>query len=455
MSSQAHPTRSLAGRLGDPLSWTGPEKCLLVSGIYLTFTLWYFAAWSFAFRRPDVAPYIDREFLPTALLVQAVTIVAWTLTIAASLYARRKGYEARGLVAVTMVLALYELVYGSYFFGFHTSLFGGLTIVASGAVGWVLFERRAMNLAAVMLGIVLFCLGVLEQTHRIPYAPLFKEAPFRDGVLANSWILTMGGVTVVMMIFILGIVFLVIDRWHDREEKLAATSQQLTRANDVISRYVASQLAEQIRAGNFEDLERHERRRLTLFFSDIEDFADTADHMEPEDLADALNTYLSEMAQIGQRHGGTIDKFAGDAVMIFFGAPEPMADREQALHAVEMAIEMQARMAMLREQWLADGFERPFHIRVGINTGRASIGNFGSPERADYTAIGRQVNLAARLQAQCVPDRILLSHATWVLVRDVIDCEPKGEITVKGIRDPVTVYEVIGRREVPARSGEA
>lgn len=446
MSEASRRTPALGGLLGDPLSWTVPEKSLFVAAIYLTFTLWYFVAWSFALRYPDALPYIDQTFLRTALRVQIVTILAWVTTILCALRARRKGSSPRWLVFLTLLLALYELVYGAYFFGFHTSLFGGLTIVASGAVGWVLFDRRAINGALACLAVIFVCVGILEQLHWIPYAPLFREAPFRAGVLEGSWIITMGGVTTLMMIFILGIVDFIIERWHDRERTLAVTSQQLARANDVISRYVASQLAEQIRAGHFEELERHERRRLTLFFSDIEDFADTADHVEPEDLAEALNLYLSEMARIGQRHGGTIDKFAGDAVMIMFGAPTPMADREQARHAVEMAIEMQERLVVLREEWLAMGFERPFHVRIGINTGHASIGNFGSPERADYTAIGRQVNLAARLQAQCVPDRILVSHATWVLVHDEVDCEAKGEITVKGIRDPVTVYEVIGRR---------
>jgi len=155
-----------------------------------------------------------------------------------------------------------------------------------------------------------------------------------------------------------------------------------------------------------------------------------------------LNEYLSEMTAIGKHHGATIDKFVGDAIMIFFGAPLATNDRDHALRAVRMAMAMQQRMAALRAKWLADGFEHPFHIRIGINTGQASIGNFGSRERMDYTAIGRQVNLAARLQAQCEPDRILLSHSTWVLVKDVIACVSKGDIQVRGFREPVSVYEV-------------
>jgi adenylate cyclase len=116
------------------------------------------------------------------------------------------------------------------------------------------------------------------------------------------------------------------------------------------------------------------------------------------------------MASIGERYGGTIDKFVGDAVMIFFGAPVQTNDHDQAMRAVRMAVEMQDAMVRLGEKWRRAGFERPFVIRIGINTGHATIGSFGSKRRVDYTAIGRQVNLAARLQAHCEPGKILLSQ---------------------------------------------
>jgi class 3 adenylate cyclase len=231
------------------------------------------------------------------------------------------------------------------------------------------------------------------------------------------------------------VVAFVLGRWHEREDQLA-------RANDLISRYVASQLAAQIRAGNYAVLERHERRKLTLLFADVQDFSAIADRVEPEDLAAVLNDYLSEMALIGERYGATIDKFVGDAVMVFFGAPLSTNDRDHALRAVRMAIAMQARMAELRMGWQRDGFPYPLHIRIGINTGHAGIGNFGSRHRLDYTAIGRQVNLAARLQTHCTPDAILIAHATWSLVHEQIACRPVGELSVKGFQQPVAVYEV-------------
>jgi adenylate cyclase len=243
----------------------------------------------------------------------------------------------------------------------------------------------------------------------------------------------------------------VIERWHHHEDQLVQTTDQLARANDLISRYVAAQVAEQIRLGNYDAVDRQDRRRLTLFFSDIKGFTEVADHVEPEELSEILNEYFAEMTVIADRHGATIDKFMGDAMMVFFGAPVATHDRDHALRAVRMAMGMQGRMAALHQRWQERGILDPFQIRIGINTGVASVGNFGAPGRMDYTAIGRQVNLAARLQVSCEPGKILLAHSTWVLVRDEIECVPKGDIQVKGIRDSVMVYEVL----VPCLAGES
>jgi adenylate cyclase len=153
------------------------------------------------------------------------------------------------------------------------------------------------------------------------------------------------------------------------------------------------------------------------------------------------------MTRIADRFGATVNQLVGDGIMIFFGAPTATDDRDHALRAVRMAHEMQRRMVELREAWFRRGIQHPFRIRIGINTGFSSVGDFGSPGRMMYSAIGQQTNLAARIQAHCEPDRILLSHSTWALVQGEIPCTPQGEITVKGLHYPVLVYEVAGAVE--------
>ena len=132
--------------------------------------------------------------------------------------------------------------------------------------------------------------------------------------------------------------------------------------------------------------------------------------------------------------------------MVLFGAPGSAHVPEHAVRAVEMALAMQVRTADLARKWFDEGLEAPFRVRVGINTGPASVGSFGSAGRMDYTAIGNQVNLAARIQTQCPPGSVLISHSTWGLVKDHTDCTAMGEIAVKGIHYPVKVYEVRPKR---------
>ena len=148
------------------------------------------------------------------------------------------------------------------------------------------------------------------------------------------------------------------------------------------------------------------------------------------------------MTIIANQYGGTIDKFIGDAVMIFFGAPNFTSDQDHATSAVLMAIDMQNRLDMLRSEWINKGEKETFNIRIGINTGHASVENFGSEGRMDYTAIRRQVNLAARLESNCKPDKILISHSTQALIKANINCQSCGAIDIKGVREPVEIYQV-------------
>ena len=140
--------------------------------------------------------------------------------------------------------------------------------------------------------------------------------------------------------------------------------------------------------------------------------------------------------------------FIGDGMVVFFGDPGSLGPREDALQCVHMALAMQRRMDELQHLWRDVGCARDFRIRIGINTGYCDVGNFGSEQRMDYTIIGPEVNLAARLEQAAGPGTILLSGKTWALVRDHIKAEPRAPIQAKGFAEPIAVYEV--RTEQPA-----
>jgi adenylate cyclase len=170
-----------------------------------------------------------------------------------------------------------------------------------------------------------------------------------------------------------------------------------------LSKYLSPQVYDSIFRGDRDVAIATERKKLTVFFSDIKDFTATTEGMEPEDLTDLLNLYLTEMSVIALKHGATIDKYIGDAMLMFFGDPETKGVKEDAQTCVRMAVEMQARMAELQEIWHDQGYEHPFKMRIGINTGYCNVGNFGSDVRMDYTIIGGEVNLAARLEGIAEP----------------------------------------------------
>ncbi len=428
--------------MNNPLAWSPAQRCLAASGINVVFALLYLAVYAYAYWYPEDNPEVNQAFLPTAAWVVALTGAAMSLLSGISYRLRQRLAPSPWLTVATIALCTWGVIFSTYFYGLFTHLYAGVAIVAAWVVGLTLFSAREMwvNLLS-----TLFFNGALligAYAGQIPYAPFFNTTAASIGQVNPGLLRPMNAITMLLLAVVLAIVYFIVARWKQREAELLAVGETLGKANAIISRYVAVQLADEVRNGNYAAMERHERRKLTLFFSDIKDFSSIADAIEPEDLSLLLNDYLSEMTTIAQRYGATIDKFVGDAIMIFFGAPHRSTDRDQALRAVHMGVEMQQSMHRLREKWVEQGITHPFHIRIGINTGQASVGAFGSQHRLEYTAIGRQVNLAARIQAHCLPDHVLISHSTWSLVHDKIACVAKGEAEFHGSHEPVQIFEV-------------
>lgn len=213
-----------------------------------------------------------------------------------------------------------------------------------------------------------------------------------------------------------------------------------------LSRYLSPPVWSAINEGKDSSLQT-ERKRLTIFFSDIKDFSQLSEELEAETLTDILNSYLKEMSAIVNQHGGTIDKFMGDGIMVIFGDSNSKGIKHDSIRCVAMAIDMRKRMKVLQQQWASQGIKRPMRIRMGINTGYCTVGTFGTSHHLDYTVLGTHVNLASRLESAASPDEILITHETWSLCRDTIMCRDKGEISVKGFSHPIKVYHVVGLRK--------
>ena len=188
-----------------------------------------------------------------------------------------------------------------------------------------------------------------------------------------------------------------------------------------------------------------EKRVLTVFFSDLAGFTSLSEKLTPEKVVMLLNRYLTAMTDIILASGGLIDKYEGDAIMAFWGAPLPQEDH--ALRACRAALENQSRLAELRQEFIKTGLP-PVHARIGINTGEMIIGNIGSSQRFHFTVIGDSVNLASRLEGagKEYGTGILIAEETYRRASDGVEVRELDLLRVKGKDKPVRIYELLSRK---------
>ncbi|MCK5674876.1 MAG: adenylate/guanylate cyclase domain-containing protein [Spirochaetales bacterium] len=237
------------------------------------------------------------------------------------------------------------------------------------------------------------------------------------------------------------------------EDELEKANLETKELLNSMKKYLSSQLFNSIVRAPSKDLDlSYKRKKFTIFFSDIVGFTQITDMIEPEALSSLLNEYLNEMSEIAVKYGGTIDKFIGDAIMIFFGDTDFSDEDEPGKQCIRMALEMKKKTEALSEGWIAKGSPSHLKIRMGINTGFCTVGNFGSSNRMDYTIIGGQVNLASRLEKISDENSVTISNSTYKLVKDIVVVEPPVSKSIKGISHPIEVYKVIRLKDEEEQS---
>ena len=234
------------------------------------------------------------------------------------------------------------------------------------------------------------------------------------------------------------------------QKKLSVANAKLANFSTKLSKYFSPEVYNSLFTGELDVKVQTQRKLLTIFFSDLEGFTELTERLEPEVLTELLTHYLTEMSKIALRWGGTIDKYIGDAIMIFFGDPASKGEKADAINCVRMAMEMVDQLAEVRAIWKDKGLALPLNARMGIHTGICTVGNFGSENRLDYTVIGNGVNLASRLESNAKPNSILISEDTYLHVRSEINCSKNNTIKVKGVSYPVQTYKVEGLMMEPA-----
>lgn len=221
--------------------------------------------------------------------------------------------------------------------------------------------------------------------------------------------------------------------------------QQKALIKHVFSHYINPAVVNELIANPEKAKLGGDRRELTVFFADVANFTSIAEqfHDKPEKLVEILNEYLDEMTRIILKHEGTLDKYEGDAIMAFWGAP--LSQPDHALRACVAALEMQRRLTVLRPKWVKEK-KPPLEARMGINTGLMIVGNMGGRDRFDYTVVGDSVNLASRLESanKQYQSKIMISDFTYQKVQGKVVVRELDLIQVKGKTEPVKVYELLG-----------
>lgn len=236
-------------------------------------------------------------------------------------------------------------------------------------------------------------------------------------------------------------------RIHDLEleyvGRLAALNETIARQKQELSRFLSPQVAALISSSDGEQLLAGHRRQITVVFADLRGFTAFAQQAEPEELFGVLAEYHSMMGAQIVEHGGTLEHFAGDGMMVFFN--DPIAQADHVERAIRMAVAMREQFVRLSSGWSKRGYD--LQLGVGIATGYATLGRIGFEGRHDYGAIGNVVILASRLSGEAQGGQILLDQRVFAAVEDLVDAEPVGELSLKGFGRPVAALNVTTIRE--------
>ena len=226
-----------------------------------------------------------------------------------------------------------------------------------------------------------------------------------------------------------------------RANQATGRSTTMVSVINKLTRFIPPQIWEPIVQSDVPVAVSNKRAKLTIMFSDIVGFTELSDSLSSDNLADILNTYMHCMTMIANKHGAVLDKFIGDGMVCFFGEPNSQGARQDALDCIAMAIDMRREMRTLRQKWRLMGFEG-LYIRMGITTGYCHVGNFGSNNRLSYTLIGKEANLAARLESSAGKDEILISESTYDYICHNYECQHAGAFQLKGFDSKVHAWRV-------------
>jgi class 3 adenylate cyclase len=433
----AIPGQRLLDRVGNPLEWPEIDRALIIQAIQVPGTLVMMIRARHLLAHPEIEPYFDRATLG---ILSSFMIGFMLLTLGftmVGLHLRRtEGPHRLYLHAVNQSWWL-AFAFIAYMHGLATT---PLWVIFPffGFFCLLLFDARLTAAGALSALAVIYALTVAERLGLVPYGPFFRDWPVVEGRVADTWLwwvmlwpVALSGVTFVVFAFIL-------ERARRQAARVAQMSELL---KQMFGRYISTEVMRTLldEPGSF--ALGGERRRVTILMTDLRGFTALAERLPPEEVIALLNSYFEVMIEVCMRRGGTINELIGDALLVTFGAPKPMADHCAA--AVACAIEMQNAMQDVNAGNLRR--RRPeLSMGIGVNTAEVIVGNLGSEKRSSFSVVGSGVNMTSRIESFAVGGEILASQSVVDEIGGLLRIDDRREVRPKGATTPITIYKVGG-----------
>lgn len=422
---------------------------ILVSFVAL-FHIAIFLAGHFLFFPSDFArTYLSGDVHQYFIADSEFYIPLWAVFLLTGILFKRYNKDFTILMYAFVFAYCFSHLQQSRYSGVHSILtplfmFFDITIIA-------LFLGAKFGIIAIVFYSLFFPLEILLEQSGILKWPstVLADAKYND-VFRNNTYITVFASLIFMAAFTCGLILIHSISIINRERKaLLRQNLHIQRLTDKLSVYLPRVLVQLLERGEGEVDKRHKRVKLTILISEFRDFTHISEVLQPEDTSKILNMYITTMSRIVGELGGTVEKFVGDSIIVYFGGIEDENYQHNALQAAQAAINMQAESKLIQEYIDRDGLEVPFKVRIGINTGYVTIGSFGSEMRKDYTIIGREVNNTSFIKDVCKPGEICVSYNTYLLTKDQIDYEDAAALSIEGLQAPLAVYRLLKEKDKP------
>jgi len=431
--------KRFVNRVGNPLEWGYVDKALVLMGLSLSLNLFLNLFLIFAHYLPDFYPkFFDRSLFTIGFRLQLLFLLIYvTLFIVGFIIRRRHPGSHWFAYAFALTFSAHDAwliaVIG------HSTNPATFLVLFLGVFIGLLFFDFTFSLCVIFSWVLILGFQIIgEHLGLVSYAPALVDSPFKDGRIDLWWMYCTFSVCLVLTATMLGIFAYVIFRWRKREAQVTELSELLKK---MFGRYLSTEVMNTL-IENPSALELGgERRKVTIMMTDLRGFTALSESLEPERVVQMLNSYFEVMVDVVLEYNGTINEIIGDALLIIFGAPQEMSDRNQ--QAIACAIEMQNAMAEVNKENRAQGLPE-LEMGIGLNETEVIVGNIGSTKRSKYTVVGSGVNMTSRIESYTVGGQILISDSVYKDAGDDLRIDGQREVLPKGAETPLRIYEVGG-----------